>query len=49
MIGHTQPRRLAARTVAERIAEELGTPLGEAVGYKVRFTDQVERRARWSS
>src|SRR5689334_8333279 len=40
-IGHTQPRRIAARTVAERIAEELGTPLGAAVGYKVRFTDQV--------
>jgi ATP-dependent helicase HrpA len=38
-IGHTQPRRLAARTVAERIAEELNTPLGEAVGYQVRFTD----------
>jgi ATP-dependent helicase HrpA len=38
-IGHTQPRRLAARTVAERIAEELGGPLGEAVGYQVRFTD----------
>ncbi|MFG2006072.1 ATP-dependent RNA helicase HrpA [Spirillospora sp. NPDC048911] len=38
-IGHTQPRRLAARTVADRIAEELKTPLGEAVGYKVRFTD----------
>src|ERR1700761_749793 len=38
-IGHTQPRRLAARTVAERIAEELGSPLGEAVGYQVRFTD----------
>jgi ATP-dependent helicase HrpA len=38
-IGHTQPRRLAARTVAERIAEELKTPLGEAVGYQVRFTD----------
>ncbi len=38
-IGHTQPRRLAARTVAERIAEELGSPLGETVGYKVRFTD----------
>src|SRR5438270_5013180 len=34
MIGHTQPRRLAARTVAERIAEELGTPLGEVVGYQ---------------
>ena len=41
MIGHTQPRRIAARTVAERIAEELGTPLGEVVGYKVRFHDQV--------
>jgi ATP-dependent helicase HrpA len=40
-IGHTQPRRLAARTVAERIAEELETPLGGAVGYKVRFTDQA--------
>ena len=38
-IGHTQPRRLAARTVAERIAEELGSPVGETVGYKVRFTD----------
>src|ERR1700722_11893944 len=37
--GHTQPRRLAARTVAERIAEELGSPLGETVGYQVRFTD----------
>ncbi|WP_282106504.1 MULTISPECIES: ATP-dependent RNA helicase HrpA [unclassified Crossiella] len=40
LIGHTQPRRLAARTVAERIAEELGTSLGETVGYQVRFTDQ---------
>jgi ATP-dependent helicase HrpA len=39
-IGHTQPRRIAARTVAERIAEELGTPLGDIVGYKVRFTDR---------
>ncbi|GAA1464486.1 ATP-dependent RNA helicase HrpA [Nocardiopsis exhalans] len=38
-VGHTQPRRLAARTVAERIADEIGTPLGETVGYKVRFTD----------
>ncbi|HEU5416607.1 MAG TPA: ATP-dependent RNA helicase HrpA [Streptosporangiaceae bacterium] len=38
-IGHTQPRRIAARTVAERIAEELGTELGTTVGYKVRFTD----------
>ncbi|MBU8807565.1 ATP-dependent RNA helicase HrpA [Mycolicibacterium goodii] len=40
-IGHTQPRRLAARTVAQRIADELGTPLGGAVGYTVRFTDQA--------
>lgn len=40
-IGHTQPRRLAARTVAQRIADELGTPLGAAVGYTVRFTDQA--------
>ena len=40
-IGHTQPRRIAARTVAERIAEELGVPLGGAVGYQVRFTDEV--------
>src|SRR6267154_3651360 len=38
-IGHTQPRRIAARTVAERIASELGTELGTTVGYKVRFTD----------
>ncbi len=41
LIGHTQPRRLAARSVAERIAEELGTPLGTTVGYTVRFHDQV--------
>ncbi|QHC20294.1 ATP-dependent RNA helicase HrpA [Streptomyces sp. GS7] len=41
LIGHTQPRRIAARTVAERVAEELKTPLGESVGWKVRFTDQV--------
>ena len=41
LIGHTQPRRIAARTVANRIAEELGTQLGEQVGYKVRFNDQV--------
>ncbi|AVZ73922.1 ATP-dependent RNA helicase HrpA [Streptomyces lunaelactis] len=45
MIGHTQPRRIAARTVAERVAEELRTPLGEAVGWKVRFTDQVNQDA----
>ncbi len=43
-IGHTQPRRLAARTVAQRIADELGTPLGQAVGYAVRFTDQASDR-----
>ncbi|TWF76829.1 ATP-dependent helicase HrpA [Pseudonocardia hierapolitana] len=41
LIGHTQPRRLAARTVAARIAEELGTELGDTVGWKVRFTDHV--------
>ncbi|HEV7762167.1 MAG TPA: helicase-related protein, partial [Acidimicrobiales bacterium] len=41
LIGHTQPRRLAARTVAARIAEELGTEIGDLVGYKVRFSDQV--------
>ncbi len=41
MIGHTQPRRLAARTVATRIAEELRVSLGQQVGYQVRFTDQV--------
>ncbi len=41
LIGHTQPRRLAARTVAERVAEELGTRVGGEVGYTVRFTDQV--------
>src|SRR5690348_16806278 len=39
-IGHTQPRRIAARTVAERIAEELRVPLGETVGYAVRFNDR---------
>jgi ATP-dependent RNA helicase HrpA len=43
-IGHTQPRRLAARTVAQRIADELESPLGDAVGYAVRFTDQVSDR-----
>ncbi|EAR59486.1 ATP-dependent RNA helicase HrpA [Neptuniibacter caesariensis] len=41
LIGHTQPRRLAARTVASRIAEELNTTLGDRVGYQVRFHDQV--------
>lgn len=41
LIGHTQPRRLAARSVANRIAEEMETELGGFVGYKVRFTDQI--------
>ncbi|WON73660.1 ATP-dependent RNA helicase HrpA [Nitrosospira sp. Is2] len=41
MIGHTQPRRIAARTVAARIASELNSPLGHAVGYKIRFSDNV--------
>ncbi|WP_434743565.1 ATP-dependent RNA helicase HrpA [Micromonospora sp. SH-82] len=45
LIGHTQPRRLAARTVADRIAAELGTELGDVVGYKVRFNDQVSDRS----
>lgn len=40
-IGHTQPRRIAASSIAKRIAEELKTPLGDVVGYKVRFTDQT--------
>jgi ATP-dependent helicase HrpA len=41
MIGHTQPRRIAARSIAARIASELASPLGHAVGYKVRFSDRV--------
>lgn len=41
LIGHTQPRRIAARSVATRIAQELGSPLGQAVGYKVRFNDKL--------
>ncbi len=41
LIGHTQPRRVAARTIAERVAEELGSELGDAVGDTVRFTDRV--------
>ena len=40
LIGHTQPRRIAARSVASRVAEELATPLGSLVGYQVRFEDQ---------
>lgn len=46
MIGHTQPRRIAARSVAERIAEELGTDLGDVVGYQVRFTDRTSKQSR---
>ena len=45
LIGHTQPRRLAARSVATRVAEEIGTPLGELVGYQVRFEDQSSERS----
>src|ERR1700736_4295516 len=41
MLGHTQPRRIAASSVARRIAEELATPLGEVVGYKVRSSDHT--------
>lgn len=46
LIGHTQPRRIAARSVAERIAEELGTDLGDVIGYQVRFTDRTSRASR---
>ena len=42
LIGHTQPRRLAARSIATRLSEELGSPLGRDVGYKIRFTDQTQ-------
>ncbi|MHB1171766.1 MAG: DEAD/DEAH box helicase, partial [Lacisediminihabitans sp.] len=45
-IGHTQPRRIAARTIAERIAEELGQEVGGLVGYQVRFTDRVGKDTR---
>ncbi|MBY0453946.1 MAG: ATP-dependent RNA helicase HrpA [Burkholderiaceae bacterium] len=45
LIGHTQPRRIAASSVAKRIAEELNTPLGDVVGYKVRFQDRLSREA----
>ncbi|MDA9877421.1 ATP-dependent RNA helicase HrpA [bacterium] len=45
IIGHTQPRRIAARTVADRIASELKTPLGDAVGYQVRFSDQSSSKS----
>jgi ATP-dependent helicase HrpA len=46
MIGHTQPRRIAARGAAARLAEELGTPLGDLVGFKVRFGDRTGARTR---
>ncbi len=45
MIGCTQPRRLAARSMARRVAEELGTPVGDIVGFQVRFNDQVSERS----
>ena len=45
LIGHTQPRRIAASSTAKRIAQELGSPLGEHVGFKVRFTDTLQRGA----
>ncbi|WP_370670974.1 ATP-dependent RNA helicase HrpA [Hydrogenophaga palleronii] len=45
LIGHTQPRRIAASSVAKRIAEELKTPLGDVVGYKVRFQDRLSKDA----
>jgi ATP-dependent helicase HrpA len=45
MIGHTQPRRIAARAVAQRVAHELGQTVGQGVGFKVRFTDQVSDRS----
>lgn len=45
-IAHTQPRRIAARTIAERVADELAVPLGTTVGYKVRFTDKVSEETR---
>ncbi|MFO7788668.1 MAG: DEAD/DEAH box helicase, partial [Halospina sp.] len=41
LVGHTQPRRIAARTVAQRLAEEMDTRVGETVGYQVRFSDQT--------
>ena len=45
LIGHTQPRRIAASSVAKRIADELHSPLGDVVGYKVRFQDRLQRGA----
>ena len=46
MIGHTQPRRIAARSVAERVAEELGQGIGSTVGYQVRFTSEVSENTQ---
>ena len=46
LIGHTQPRRIAASSVAKRIAQELNSPLGDVVGYKVRFQDRLTPGAR---
>ncbi|RKQ96398.1 ATP-dependent helicase HrpA [Kushneria sinocarnis] len=46
LVGHTQPRRLAARSVATRLAEEMEAPLGGAIGYQVRFTDQTAEQTR---
>lgn len=46
IIGHTQPRRIAARALATRIAEETGSPLGQLVGYRVRFSDQTSQQTR---
>jgi ATP-dependent helicase HrpA len=48
LIGHTQPRRIAATSVAKRIADELNSPLGEVVGYKVRFQDRFSAAPRSS-
>ena len=45
LIGHTQPRRIAASSVAKRIAQELGTPLGDVVGFKIRFQDRLSAGA----
>ncbi len=45
LIGHTQPRRIAARSIASRLSEELRSPLGEAVGYKIRFTDKTRQES----
>jgi ATP-dependent helicase HrpA len=46
LIGHTQPRRIAAHTIAERLADETGTRMGETIGYQVRFTDRVGPETR---